>query len=164
LLTRCDLAGADAVGAARALLGADRQAPGLETPPAAVGRVVAKDAVTAPGALRGARVGALSGLAHNAAFAATLQEQGAQVVWHAARRDHHVWRAAELKRAAAAAVQRGASCLVTTEKDRVKMAAPLLAASHLSLPLLSLRIELQFLQGETEFVQMVLAAAKGNGS
>ncbi|HEX8552323.1 MAG TPA: tetraacyldisaccharide 4'-kinase [Abditibacteriaceae bacterium] len=88
--------------------------------------------------LRGAKIGALSGLADNTAFARTLEEQGGNVVAHIARRDHHAWGEGEIEAALRLCKTNGASFAVTTAKDAVKFPTRVWP-----LPLYVLEIELR---------------------
>jgi tetraacyldisaccharide 4'-kinase len=89
--------------------------------------------------LRGARIAAISALADNANFHRTLRDCGARIVQSLQRRDHHFWREKEVCSFAREAHRNGASAIVTTEKDAVKIAP----AWAFPLPLWSLAIELK---------------------
>jgi len=146
LLTRCDLADENQLMQSRESIARLSGAPLWETRHAPVSLICKNGKTTSLEDLRGARLGAVSALADNANFAASLRVLGAEVVAHAARRDHHFWSAAELQRAVAQAKANGANCVVTTEKDIVKF-----PACEFDLPIFALRIQLQFLAGEDEF-------------
>ena len=70
----------------------------------------------APAALAGARVGMLAALGQPSGFRRTLEERGATVIAERVFRDHHRYRARDLKR-----LGREAEMWVTTEKDAVKI-------------------------------------------
>lgn len=90
--------------------------------------------------LAGRPVVLLSALARPDAFVATVAAQGAKVLEHVVRRDHHRHTRAEFAAVAELAARRGA-WLVTTEKDAVKLAgAPE--------PHFVLRIDVRFLDTE----------------
>jgi tetraacyldisaccharide 4'-kinase len=93
--------------------------------------------------LRGARIGALSALADNEAFARSLESLSATVVGKCARRDHHPWREAEVVTALQQFARAGASFVVTTAKDAVK-----LPARDWPLPLRVLEISLDVENGD----------------
>ncbi|HVF09696.1 MAG TPA: tetraacyldisaccharide 4'-kinase [Abditibacteriaceae bacterium] len=95
---------------------------------------------------------AVSALAHNSLFAATLAGCGARILSHLERRDHHRWKAAELQQVAAHAARLGARVVVTTEKDAVKIAPD--ATSPL--PLWSLSIELRLGAEYSAFSRLIL--------
>lgn len=88
--------------------------------------------------LKGTPVAALSALANNEQFFQTLQRTGANVVAKLAKRDHHRWSEAEVSNFAHMAQSNGATALITTEKDAVKIEA----AWAMPLPLQSLIISL----------------------
>ena len=71
----------------------------------------------------GDRVFAVSGIARPERFLASLEQQGWRVADYRAFRDHHWFTAADVARIDAAATAAGATCVVTTEKDAVRLAA-----------------------------------------
>ena len=71
----------------------------------------------------GDRVFAVSGIARPERFLASLEQQGWRVADHLAFRDHHWFSLADLARIDAVATTAGATCVVTTEKDAVRLAA-----------------------------------------
>ena len=73
-------------------------------------------------ALRGKRVCAFAGIGRPAAFRRSLAEVGAEVVGFRAFPDHHPYRPSDLAALRNLAGQSGAECLVTTEKDGVRLA------------------------------------------
>jgi tetraacyldisaccharide 4'-kinase len=99
----------------------------------------------------GLAVAAFCGIARPMRFFASLHEAGANVLVAWARGDHRVFSAAELLRAARIAQTRGATALVCTEKDAVRL--PLIA---LPLPIFALRVALEISSG-AELVDELLA-------
>jgi len=95
-------------------------------------------------ALRGARVVALSGLARPGAFQRTLEALGAEVVAERAYPDHHRFTGAELDEALRAADEAGASRVVLTEKDAVRLSE----ARSTDARLCAVRIEAEIVAGE----------------
>jgi len=85
------------------------------------------DAVLPLTTLSSARVFAFSGLADNQQFFDMLRAAGAEVVGSEAFRDHHRYSSGEIERLKKAAESSGASLIVTTEKDAVKIADPSIA-------------------------------------
>jgi tetraacyldisaccharide 4'-kinase len=81
---------------------------------------LADGSVRPPEALAGARVVAVSGIAHPDAFARTLRALGADLADELSFGDHHRFRAGELRRAHAQAERAGAAFVITTEKDAVR--------------------------------------------
>jgi tetraacyldisaccharide 4'-kinase len=86
------------------------------------------------GTLRGMKVGLLASIAHPESFQRTLDSLGAEVVARRSFRDHHRYRAADLR-----GLTRRAAVWITTEKDAVKIAPSWLGALDLRV----LRIELE---------------------
>jgi tetraacyldisaccharide 4'-kinase len=69
----------------------------------------------------GARVLALAGIARPERFVSGLREAGFDVGTSLLLRDHHPYRSADLSRIAAMLRSSGATCVVTTEKDMVRL-------------------------------------------
>ncbi|TMB20465.1 MAG: tetraacyldisaccharide 4'-kinase [Deltaproteobacteria bacterium] len=141
------LAGLARARALLALDGAPGAPPGL---PLFRGRLVATALVRAGadrawgeeplGRLRGARVTAVAGVARPERFLATLAAAGARVERVLRFPDHHRYRAADVRRIAAAG---GDGLVVTTEKDLVKL-APISTLAALC----AVRVELEVDDGE----------------
>jgi tetraacyldisaccharide 4'-kinase len=150
LLTRADAATDAQRGAARLLVARYTQAPIFEANHAPLAlraeRTGTGQSLTA---LNGTRVFAVSALADNGAFAATLQKAGAHVELRVQRRDHHRWSEREIKRVLARARSTDAA-IVTTEKDAVKWQRAWLESEQ-SVAVWSLRIELRVLPDEAAF-------------
>jgi tetraacyldisaccharide 4'-kinase len=87
---------------------------------------------------------AFCGIARPGQFFAGLEAGGLRLAGRFTFRDHHPYAARDLDRLQAAARAAGAAALVTTSKDEVRL-APLIAAQHRDLPLLTaqLRIEIE---------------------
>ncbi len=75
----------------------------------------------APRELPFSRVAAFCGLGNPASFWQSLRSLGLDPVFRATFRDHHLYRAEELRRLAQRAVQSGAQALLTTEKDLMNL-------------------------------------------
>ena len=103
--------------------------------------------------LRDCKVAALSAIADNAGFIRSLQNLGADIVAKCARRDHHAWRENEVRSFVVQAQAKGAQCVVTTEKDAVKLQVDWFEP----LPLWSLCIELRVLESDELTTQIVKA-------
>ena len=100
--------------------------------------------------LAGRRVVALSGIGHPEGFERLLRSLGAVV--HPLRLpDHHRYTPAEVRRADELAGRVGATAVVTTAKDAVKLEQ--VGAAPRETPLWVLTIRLQFRAGETELRQ-----------
>jgi tetraacyldisaccharide 4'-kinase len=74
-----------------------------------------------PSALAGRRVVALAGLASPAGFVTTLAGLGATVAELVEFPDHHPYTEADLERVRSSARRAGVNCVVTTEKDWVRL-------------------------------------------
>lgn len=86
---------------------------------------------------RGRQVGVLVGVARPERV---LESIPAEIVFSAARRDHHWWRPDEVRSLAEEARRKGAVALLTTGKDAVKM-----TSAAAALPLYVIRIETEIL-------------------
>ena len=88
---------------------------------------------------------AFCGLARSEQFFEGLESAGLRLAARFAFPDHHRYTAADIERLVAAAQKAGATALLTTEKDRVRLGA--MAASlpaSLSLQIVPLRIEIEY--------------------
>ncbi len=97
--------------------------------------------------------GGFCGLAYPRYFKKSLQQAGLDVVAFKGFADHHNYSSAQLHKLAKGAKQAGASALVTTEKDMVK-----LVGVKLELPVFALRMEMVLPQEFTTFIRERLAA------
>jgi tetraacyldisaccharide 4'-kinase len=102
--------------------------------------------------LSGRRVLALSAIGYPLGFERTLAGAGAIVV-SAAAVDHHTWTARDLARAGSAATAAGCVAILTTAKDAVRLGG----ATLKGLPILVLRLRLEWTAGEAEFRSALLA-------
>lgn len=93
--------------------------------------------VLGPESFRGRRVGVLLGVARPERV---LESIPADVVFTAARRDHHWWDPAEVKSLAEEAKRKGAVAVLTTGKDAVKM-----VSAPGAIPLYVIRVETEIL-------------------
>lgn len=75
----------------------------------------------APEFLRGKRIVAFAGIARPGFFRETLKGLGAEPVWFKGSRDHHVFSDREIRELIRRKEDLGAECLVTTEKDWVRI-------------------------------------------
>ncbi len=101
--------------------------------------------------LRHRRVVALAGIGNPQAFAVTLRQLGCDVQALLVFPDHHPYTAADWQRIVDIVQQRGAECLVTTEKDAVRLAPQW----HAPFPVYTLRVGMQLVQGEPELQQQL---------
>jgi len=111
----------------------------------------------APGAreplewLRGKRVFAFSGIATPESFEKFLRDLGALLVGRERFLDHYRYTAEDLDQLYAAAERERAECLVTTEKDAVRIAVP----GGSPLPVYYLRLEIEIIRGAADFDEAV---------
>jgi tetraacyldisaccharide 4'-kinase len=101
--------------------------------------------------LRGKRVFAFSGIATPESFEKFLRDLGALVMGRERFLDHYRYHADDLATLQAQARQARAECLVTTEKDAVRLPA----AAAGSLPLYYLRLEIDIIRGAVDFDEAV---------
>lgn len=73
--------------------------------------------------LRGRRLFAFSGLAHNDAFQQTLTHHGGQLVGALGFKDHHPYDIPDANHIIRSAQMAGSDCLVTTDKDYVRLSS-----------------------------------------
>ncbi len=101
--------------------------------------------------LKGKRVLAFSGIATPESFEKFLRDFGALLVGRERYLDHYRYAAEDLAELFALAQRSGAECLVTTEKDAVRMSETM----RCPLPLYYLRLEIEILRGAADFDEAV---------
>jgi tetraacyldisaccharide 4'-kinase len=104
---------------------------------------------------------AFCGIARPEQFFAGLEGAGLRVAGRFAFPDHHRYTAGDLERITTAAQKAGATALLTTEKDRLRLGA--MAASHpatLSLKTVPLRVEIE---DEAKAIDWLLVHVRGEG-
>jgi tetraacyldisaccharide 4'-kinase len=101
--------------------------------------------------LQGRRVFAFSGIAAPESFEKFLRDLGAKVMGRERFLDHYRYSAADLAELLAQAEREGAECLVTTEKDAVRVPA----ARPGRLPVYYLRLEIEIIRGAADFDEAV---------
>jgi len=101
--------------------------------------------------LKGLRAGALSAIASPESFEQGLRRLGAQLDLIQSFADHHRYSKREMERFIKRCERRGVSCILTTEKDAVRM--PHLPTQ--GIPIYYLRIEIEILKGQELWDQMV---------
>ena len=99
--------------------------------------------------LAGSRVALLSSIGDPEGFEETVRRLGAAVVSHATYPDHYRYRVEEWQQIVQAAVSSGASAMVTTEKDLMRL-RHVTRSSETVIPCWVLRIGMRFLSGEAE--------------
>lgn len=98
-------------------------------------------------ALKGAKVGAFSGIASPESFESMLREFGAEIRYNQRFLDHHRFTRYEIERLYRKAGQAELDMIVTTEKDAVRLFEDIQAP----VPLYYLRLEIDILSGEEDF-------------
>ncbi len=101
--------------------------------------------------LKGRRVAAFSGIATPESFEKFLRDLGALVMGRERFLDHYRYSAADVAELLAWAEREGAECLVTTEKDAVRL-PPLKDAR---IPVYYLRLEIEIIRGAADFDEAV---------
>lgn len=97
--------------------------------------------------LHGRKVGAFSGIAMPESFEALLRKYGAEIRYNQRFLDHHWFGEFELERLFNGAKAAGVDCVITTEKDAVRLAPDY----EPPLPLYYLRLEISMLAGADDF-------------
>jgi tetraacyldisaccharide 4'-kinase len=151
LVVLVERAGDGGNGAARSAL--DRLPPGWGSNGAPVARAThavtrarpgepgsAAHAVAGEGSVRGRRAFLFSAIGNPIAFEASAREEGVMVVGHRRYRDHHRFRSGDLADVAQQAREADAECLLTTEKDEIRV--PDVVVSELPLWVLEVRLTL----------------------
>ena len=93
--------------------------------------------------LAGRRVLVFCGIANPASFARTVTDAGGSVTRTLSYQDHHPFTSSELDRALSLAEEAGVECIVTTEKDAVRIPTDHAIRKHL----VALDIELRVISG-----------------
>ena len=101
--------------------------------------------------LAGRNVLVLCGIANPASFARTVADAGARMTRALAYPDHHPFTPSELDRAVSLAEGSGAECIVTTEKDAVRIPPDHAIVNHLA----ALDIELRVTSGENALEKLL---------
>jgi tetraacyldisaccharide 4'-kinase len=104
--------------------------------------------------VRGQSVVAISAIGNPSSFEQTIADIEVNVIDSLRFPDHHHYTMSEMQWAMERAVKKGADALVTTEKDAVKIPAEFIH-SHRPLPVYVLGIEVRFLDGYEEFMQLI---------
>lgn len=101
--------------------------------------------------LKGRRILAFSGIATPESFEKFLRELGALLVGRERFLDHYRYTPEDLEELYDAAEREGAECLVTTEKDAVRISD----AAGSPLPVYYLRLEIEIIRGAADFDEAV---------
>ena len=113
-----------------------------------------RDAGVALDAVKGQAVVAISAIGNPSSFEQTIAAIGVNVVDAIRFADHHHYTMAEMQWAMEQAVDKGAAAIITTEKDAVKIPSEFIHSDR-PLPVYVLGIEVRFLEGYEEFMQLI---------
>ena len=103
--------------------------------------------------LKNRRVAAFSGIATPESFEKFLRDLGAKLMWRERFLDHYRYLDEDLAAVFAGAKAAGAECVITTEKDAVRLPEKLGGAAPL--PLYYLRLEIDIIRGAADFDEAV---------
>jgi tetraacyldisaccharide 4'-kinase len=101
--------------------------------------------------LQGLRAGCLSAIASPESFEQGLRRMGVSLELSQSYADHHRYSKRELDRFIKRCERRGVSCILTTEKDAVRMPRMM----NQEIPIRYLRIEIEILKGEEHWNRML---------
>jgi tetraacyldisaccharide 4'-kinase len=110
-------------------------------------------------ALAPSRVLLVAGIGNPAAFRAQVESSGASIVGEQIFADHAEYTTATVARILAEATRRGATSVVTTAKDWVKIRRVLRSPANESVDWIVPRVEIEFRDGEREFLDRAFEAA-----
>ncbi|MBN1269821.1 MAG: tetraacyldisaccharide 4'-kinase [Kiritimatiellae bacterium] len=97
--------------------------------------------------VRGMDVAAVSGIAAPAGFEEELARLGARVVHHERYADHHRYSQQEIIDLINRSIEKGAACIVTTEKDAVRFPK----IERCDVPVYFMRVDIELLSGAEDF-------------
>jgi tetraacyldisaccharide 4'-kinase len=122
--------------------------------PASLRRVFGEESLD-PGTLKGRPVVAFCGIANPVSFRRTLGEMGTDLRAELSFPDHHWFGLRDLVRIRKVFEGSGATMILTTEKDAVRLSALPAEESFRSLPLYFVRIEAEVVEGEGELHRLI---------
>ena len=101
--------------------------------------------------LRGMKIAAVSGIAVPESFENALRAFGAEIIYTRRFADHHRFTQQEVINTVNWSIKHGAEAILTTEKDAVRF--PFL--ERRDVPILFMRVEIEMLSGEEEFMDWI---------
>lgn len=101
--------------------------------------------------LAGMRIAAVSGIAVPESFEKALEAFGAEIVYTRRFADHHRFSQQEVIDTINESIQHGAEAIMTTEKDAVRFPF----VDRRDVPILYMRVEIEMLSGEEEFMDWI---------
>jgi len=114
-------------------------------------------------AIRGQKVLAFSALGNPTSFEQSIANLGAELVEAVRYPDHHDYTMAEMQHIMLQAVDREVYALVTSEKDAVKIPSEFIHSDR-PLPVYVLGIEVRFVDGYQELMDIIKAVAERGGN
>jgi tetraacyldisaccharide 4'-kinase len=112
-----------------------------------------------PAELRGKKVFAFCGLGNPQSFLRTIERHGCTLTGSRVFNDHHAYTKDCVAEIYHAAEESGAEFVLTTEKDRTKLAG--LSVPHGPLSVVSLAVEIRFITGDEPLTALLERAAAG---
>ena len=150
LITKCD--GSDLGELHRRIRKYNRTAPIIECRHRPVEMVdLATGEISPLSTLEGMRAASLSAIASPESFEHGLRKLGVSLELTQSFADHHRYSRREIDRFLTRAARRGLSCILTTEKDAVRMPRLL----NQELPVRYLRIEIEIIRGREDWEKML---------
>jgi len=101
--------------------------------------------------LKGMKIAAVSGIAVPESFENALRSFGAEIVYTRRYTDHHRFTQQEIINTINQSIQRGAEAILTTEKDAVRLPF----VERCDIPILFMRVQIEMLSGEEEFMNWI---------
>jgi tetraacyldisaccharide 4'-kinase len=101
--------------------------------------------------LKGMKIAAVSAIAVPESFENALREFGAEIVYTRRFADHHRFSQQEIINTINRSIKRGAEAILTTEKDAVRFPF----VDRLDIPIIFMRVEIEMLTGEEEFMDWI---------
>ena len=146
IITRTDLVSDDALRALERRVGDLSEAPiVLATHQPKRVSCIAGNASSPAESLRGVRAFVFSGLGNPDAFLRTLTDLGVTIAGEMRFADHHLYSICDIETITAAARENSADVILTTRKDRVKIAS---TTTSSAVPFKSVDVALKFVRGE----------------
>ena len=115
--------------------------------------------------LKGMKIAAVSAIAVPESFEKALRKLGAEIIYTRRFADHHRFSQQEIIDTINSSIREGADAILTTEKDAVRFPF----VDRRDIPILFLRVEIEMLSGEKEFMDWIericfkTPRSKGNG-
>jgi tetraacyldisaccharide 4'-kinase len=102
-------------------------------------------------ALKGMKIAAVSGIAVPESFEKALEGFGAEIIYTRRFADHHSFSQQEVIDTINESIKNGAEAILTTEKDAVRFPF----VERRDIPILFMRVQIEMLSGEEEFMEWI---------